>query len=443
MRLNKINLHSSSNKGEGASEVSIQQSDCAQFRSDKDVHHDSYLIPRSLALKDLAEDIFQLTESLRSVPSRKSRASATENRRKVVINLITNLAALFETSNDGGVLVVATGQKTKSRYDRSDFAQYLLKDTITLLVDLGLIHRTEHVFKKFATTITPTDKLWEAFSNLGSGSHVSRLDGDEVIVLKAYINRRWSKPLVDYTETDETIKLRGEMNIINRSLSTAKIEMNSREVGSNFLKRYFQIYGLDSPEKFNSHGRLYGGFWQNLKKNDRGSIRLNGEGVCDLDYSSMFATLAYWKVGKKPPSEDLYGCVQGLDRADAKTVLLSLLSRTGPMLKVPEALTERLKPRGWTGKKLQASMEAAHPEIAPLFCRNVAIELMYIESKILVNCLVALVQRSVTALPMHDGIMVSKSHRELATTQMLVSAHDVLGRNDIVRVVEKPIEDRG
>ena len=62
------------------------------------------------------------------------------------------------------------------------------------------------------------------------------------------------------------------------------------------LKRRFVILP-GQPERFDQSGRLYGGFWQNLKSERRRHIRVRGEPVAVLDYGSMFTRLAYESRG--------------------------------------------------------------------------------------------------------------------------------------------------
>ena len=65
------------------------------------------------------------------------------------------------------------------------------------------------------------------------------------------------------------------------------------------------------PERFDQGGRLYGGFWQNLKSCRREHIRIEGEPITVLDYGSMFTRLAYYEVGTVPPEGDLYAIPGG------------------------------------------------------------------------------------------------------------------------------------
>jgi hypothetical protein len=70
-------------------------------------------------------------------------------------------------------------------------------------------------------------------------------------------------------------------------------------------------------QRFDLSGRLFGGFWQGLQRERRSGIRIDGEPVATLDYSSMFARLAYASKGVRPPAGDLYA-IPGLEgRRDA------------------------------------------------------------------------------------------------------------------------------
>ena len=72
------------------------------------------------------------------------------------------------------------------------------------------------------------------------------------------------------------------------------------------LKRRFVLPNGDTvSERFHRGGRLFGGFWTNLESAEGGASG-SGEPIADLDYSSMFARLAYAEMGKEAPEGDLY-----------------------------------------------------------------------------------------------------------------------------------------
>ncbi|WP_245496225.1 hypothetical protein [Rhizobium leguminosarum] len=63
--------------------------------------------------------------------------------------------------------------------------------------------------------------------------------------------------------------------------------------------------------------------------------------------------------------------------------------------------------------------------------------LMALESKILVGILLELASKGVAALPMHDGIMVAASNKQLAIETMRKVSEEKVGRP--LQVVEKAI----
>ena len=58
----------------------------------------------------------------------------------------------------------------------------------------------------------------------------------------------------------------------------------------------------------------------------------------------------------------------------------------------------------------------------PLFGKDIAVDLMFTESCILVAVLLRLASIGIAALPMHDGIMVQCSHKEAAREIMEIVA---------------------
>jgi hypothetical protein len=82
---------------------------------------------------------------------------------------------------------------------------------------------------------------------------------------------------------------------------------------------------------FDQGGRLFGGFWQQLKRERRRHIRIEGEPVAVLDYGSMFTRLAYSEIGAEPPGGDLYA-VPGFEgyRSGIKLVMNALFFDKSP-----------------------------------------------------------------------------------------------------------------
>ena len=71
-------------------------------------------------------------------------------------------------------------------------------------------------------------------------------------------------------------------------------------------------------------------------------------------------------------------------------------------------------PGEWNGLKVAAAIKAHHPRIAHLFGRDWGIRYMFTDSSILMAVLKRLMREGIPALPMHDGLMVPQSARDLA-----------------------------
>ena len=124
--------------------------------------------------------------------------------------------------------------------------------------------------------------------------------------------------ILDYADTAETNAMRDDMRRINAWLERASITFvddgaEPVDVHDRTLRRLFVIHEGDPlRQRFDLSGRLFGGFWQGLQQQRRSGIRIDGEPVATLDYSSMFARLAYASKGVQPPTGDLYA-IPGLE----------------------------------------------------------------------------------------------------------------------------------
>lgn len=404
---------------------------------DKDIHHDAFLIVASASLEQLAASVFEQCEELRSEGAKqKPRRDALEVRRRLSSNIIANLTALYETANVQGWLIMTMGQLKKTRYDHPKYHAKVLRGQIELLEATGWIVRKEAVFKKLRTKIRPTEHLLEHLSNLGSGPHVGRESGGESIVLRTNSLDGPSKLLVDYRDSPETERLRAEMDVLNESIKNADLRFAGKPITWTRLARNFLTDGLEAPYRFDQVGRLSGGFWMSLPKQQRGLITLEGEKLCDLDIQASFVSLAYCEIGTSQPQGEAYGGVEGLTRKDQKLGLLALLCRTGPMLRLPDEIAH-LSAVGWTGPKFESAMKLRHPAISGLFGKGVGLRLMWLESCVLVEALLALAQIDVPALGMHDGLMVAESKEVAAREAMVEASRRILG--DPLTIISEPV----
>jgi hypothetical protein len=205
------------------------------------------------------------------------------------------------------------------------------------------------------------------------------------------------------------------------------------------LRRYFTDTEDQPTNRFDQNGRLFRGFWLNLKRERRVNIRIDGEEVADLDYKNCFARLAYAWVGQEPPEDDLFdlgGLLKVADYSNSnpkhrdavKESFNSLLN--GGRADSADSFVDL--PKGTNTKALRRAIVAKHPKLRQLFGTSVGLKLMLVESRILLDALERLMATGVVALPCHDGLLVAQSDQEIAKAAMEEAAMAVVGREMLV-----------
>lgn len=389
-----------------------------------DLHHDSWLVPAGSGLWRLAKRLFLEIEA--ATPRSKSiRQDAASRRQDMVANLVANFAALTAYRPAGSRLIVSTRHPKHTRYVRAGFPPKAFVAIVGTLERLGYLDRIAGTHNGLRTTLSPTMRLIDHLPHLGSTPAVGRLKGAESIILKAPVPRNRVKVLVEYEETEESIRLRAEMEAINDAINGSVITLHGQRQLPVHMGRQFLLPSKDTVPRFDGHGRLYWGWWQGLEKTQRSGIQMDGHPVAELDYSGMFARLAYAEVGVPPPPGDLYEDL-GMSRAAGKTAISALLCRVGPMVRLPDDLRAGLG-EGWSGSRITAAVQSKHLAIAPLFGQGIWPRLMFTESQIMMAVLLELIRRGIAALPIHDGLLVGEPYSDAALSVMAETAKRLTG----------------
>ncbi|RWD44071.1 hypothetical protein [Mesorhizobium sp.] len=375
---------------------------------------------------EVAQAVLEAHSKEAGVRIRQPKAEVVERTVTIVSSIIANLKLLHANHRWGQYLALPMKHTALTRYDRPGFG--IMPKVVEAMESAGLIMRHPPVTHVRRTGIEATG--WLRASLMAKQvpvADIGRAEGEEVIRLSARAGRdhygnRLPSVLVDYRDTEETMKLRDEMDEINTFLATQHLEVNREPQAAYKLTRRFLLRSPLDSEAFNLHGRLYGGFWISMPKVHRDSLTINEEPIADLDYGSMFPRLAYARVSTVPPEGDLYA-IPGLEqhRAGVKAGLSALLSTETEMTRLPPKVKEGL-PAGWTASRFRDAVAKKHPALVPLFGKDIAMDLMFTESCILVAVLLRLARMGIAALPMHDGVMVQSRHGEAARQVMLAVA---------------------
>jgi hypothetical protein len=180
--------------------------------------------------------------------------------------------------------------------------------------------------------------------------------------------------------------------------------------------------------------------YQQLSKEERARLRLNGESVTEIDYSAMHPHILYAWENKQCP-DDFYEAIMnqcGCDRFVAKKITLiavnagSYVSLVGA-INLNKAETERanksraipepvlyneLKKQNLAHKEVVEAIKIAHPTIVKYIYSASANKLMLVESDIMTSVLLKLTSLGIPALPVHDSVIVPNRHEYMARQVM-------------------------
>lgn len=243
--------------------------------------------------------------------------------------------------------------------------------------------------------------------------------------------------------------LEGEVKAINAHLCTANIEAGevlhvagwSSTITDRLATPHHQQLHRAFKGDYASGGRLFGGWWQTLPRVLRKHIRIDGETVVNVDFATMHLRLAYAEAAARVPRGDLYD-LTGTDhercdwprlREGRKQLVSVMFLRQRPLTQWPGATPREREeiracfPKGVKLRDETTAIRERHEAIADWFECGRGLSLQRTESDILVAVLLKLNALGITALPIHDAVLVARSHGEAAQRIMETEARRVTG----------------
>lgn len=435
--------------------------DFGDFRS-RDLYFDPFLTCHHPGVAAIAAHLAKAIESASPARKRARRGVDAANHTALVAALAANLALAMAMGLSPPLVAVSLrkSDQKRTRYEPSGFRQ--LSTVVPLLAEAGVVELVKSKKRGSASTIEPVPGLVEAIRALEGLSPASfgRADGEETIILArttvdVFTQERESE-LVDYEDTPGTHRFREELRRINDHLAHADVgyvgpprDENRRLLDlsprARFLHRTFNIPApkrkgkeplppvTDADKRFDRGGRLYhrGIFWQQLGKDLRRHVRIDGEETAYLDFASMYLRLALLAVGVEPPTGDLYRSIAGIENVEhrdgIKKVLNAMFFREGELKRLPRGTRNLLPENLRSAVAVSGAIKTAFPVLASVFGTRKGFELTFTESQILVAALLRLNEASITALPIHDGMMVPKSRADEAKRLIDAVSAEVVG----------------
>ena len=361
---------------------------------------------------------------------KRARRDADRKSLHLAIEVIAcNLAALPLLAADRPLAVPRSSgvMWAKGRYRNPVYGQHFL-DALDLMAHpkVALIEVLTRGYRfaggnKQRSTIRPTAALvrhvsvsivgWEAFD---------RAEEPEVLILKRPKDDSNGKgETINYRDTAQTRRRRKEVQRINEVLRAVPVKLVAgdcfTEDGQPIDPTRRSVRRIFNNRSWYEGGRLFDGFWETMRRDDRFQVirictkrNLDGERIANVDFSQLFPTLAYHKIGRAPPEGDLYDIVgDGSSREGWKKLVNAMLFAKELMTRWP-AETSTLFPKGTKLRDALGLVRHVHPPIAKLFGSGVGFKLMLIESEMLIQALSSFAHHGITALPLHDSVLVAE-----------------------------------
>lgn len=318
----------------------------------------------------------------------------------------------------------------------------LMEEAGLVTVEIGYRHgasswsRAPSTISRTSLLTVPAVSGWDA---------LSLEDYKHLIVL----NTDGKRPAAPQRRSRQPAHLEREVMAINAHLCTANIEAGevlhvagwSSTITDRLTTPHHRQLRRAFKGDYASGGRLYGGWWQTLPRDLRKHIRIDGEAVVNVDFSAMYLKLAYAEAGNRVPRGDLYD-LTGTDherhdwprlREGRKRLVSIAIMGKGPLRQWPGGTPREREdirscfPKGAKVKHEVAAIRERHKAIADWFECGRGLSLQRTESDILVAVLLKLNARGITALPIHDAVLVAESQGETAQRIMETEARKVTG----------------
>lgn len=329
------------------------------------------------------------------------------------------------------------------------YGQHFLT-AIDLLSSLGLIEEERRGYRLSArmrvpSLIQPSNALTQHLPLAPPDwRSVQQIDDHSLIILKEGKDDNGRAASIAFRETANTRQFAAQIRRINEFLRSADIEVTGQDAGLSLGKdgQVIAPYRRSLRRIFNNAnwlhgGRLAGGFWMGMERAERFErIRIDGQRIADVDYRQLFPRLAYVRADKPQPEGDIYDVAgDGSGRDGWKKIMNAMLFSDGPLRNWPEDTLQHFPP----GMKLRDAIEmlsAGHAPIADLFGTGLGFQLMRIESDMLITVITHLASIGVTALPLHDAVLVAESKTDVAADAMQAAFNTWTGSTCAIVSVE-------
>ena len=250
------------------------------------------------------------------------------------------------------------------------------------------------------------------------------------------INSKTTNPIRKRIERYNNLILSSDIE-----LPIDKIDYKMRK-SAGFANRTYTKHYLDRSYK--SGGKYYGPCWQNLSKELRKEIKINGQETVELDFNAMHLHLLYCKVNKKltnyiPEDMDAYQ-LPNRNRKIVKTSFTCCINNNCNKDNVNQVVGHKIAKKfpeifksNTSYRDILDELGSHHPEVSQFFYAQIGNEVSHMESKVSDYIIGKLTRKNILVLNIHDSFIVSIPYKDILLNTM-TDAFKYLKYSSIPRV---------
>ena len=251
---------------------------------------------------------------------------------------------------------------------------------------------------------------------------ISYHNAAETIRMKSKRDANKKRTFVSYDDTPDVKRQRQVLQRYNAFMAEQDIQIPTP---FDFMGDVFITRRTFTDESWQLGGRLFGGGFQQLSKEDRKQITINDQPVVELDIKSCHATMAFAHVGidwYAQSNQDLYSRLEedGWPRDVVKKAFNIMMNAPSRSSAVGSLKDQQLKTgflfndgmtdfKGWSSH-LVRSIEDAYPELKDVFYAELGNSFMNKEGSICMAIAEWAVRERVPVLTIHDSFICPESN---------------------------------